>query len=89
MLNTDRDPIDPSVLAKAVSTLQRASFEAHDLEAAAKGLLDALLDQGCLRPEEHAEAWIEDISSHTIVIEWGDPDHGLGVRADGTTFLYD
>lgn len=91
MLNTDRDPIDPSTLAEAYRTLHDACQrqDADALETSAQHLLDALLEQGCLRPDEHVEAWIERIDGPCVVVEWGNEQHGLGIRPDGTTFLYD
>jgi hypothetical protein len=60
---TDRDPTNPAELATLVALLADASDVATDaehLERVAERLLDALLSQGCLTPEEHAGAYLEE-----------------------------
>jgi SHS2 domain-containing protein len=74
MQNTDRNPIDPTAIAEATAALTCAVHHgagAEAFEAASKRLLDALLEQGCLRLEEHAEAWIEASDGYSFAIEWG------------------
>lgn len=56
-MNTDRDPIDPSILGRAVSTW--LTSEPGD-RAADQALVSVLLAQGVLTPEEAGEAWISD-----------------------------
>lgn len=56
-MNTDRDPIDPSTLGRAVSTW--LTSEPGD-QAADQALVTVLLAQGVLTPEEAGEARISD-----------------------------
>lgn len=60
-MNTDRDPADTAPVAAAFDLVQAAVWgEPEANEAAAKALLDALFAQGCLSPEEHEGAFLED-----------------------------
>lgn len=56
-MNTDRDPIDPSTLGSAVSTWLTSEDGDEDADQA---LIDAMLAQGVLTPEEAGEARISD-----------------------------
>lgn len=66
---TDRDPANPAELAELaglVATLNDAEQTSPEqFGAAAKRLLDALLDQGCLNPTEHATATLGDLDDGT------------------------
>lgn len=56
-MNTDRDPIDPSTLGRAVSTWLTSEDGDEDADQA---LIDVMLAQGVLTPEEADEALIQD-----------------------------
>lgn len=54
-MNTDRDPIDPSTLGRAVSTWLTSEDGDEDADQA---LIAVMLAQGVLTPEEASEALI-------------------------------
>lgn len=56
-MNTDRDPIDPCTLGRAVSTW--LTSEPGD-QVADQALIAVMLAQGVLTPEEAGQAWISD-----------------------------
>lgn len=62
-MNTDRDPVNPAAVGYAVVACADVWNRTNDperCEAAAKLLLDVLLAQGCLTPEEYGGAYLEE-----------------------------
>lgn len=83
----NRDPVNPQALVPLFQAVHAAVWEEPEVqEQATKALLDALLVQGCLTPDEHGEAYLEDTDDDAACLNIRIPGLGwLQVFEDGST----